>query len=238
MVLSEEEFAKRREKMVQSLIQGGVLRTQKCIRSMMTVKRHLFVWSGHEEHAYYDHPLPLGNTGQTISAPHMCAYMIEALNLEVGGTILEIGTGSGYHAALLAECVAPTNVAKERWGMVITIEYVEELYHLAKENLRRAGYSDRVSCLVGDGTLGVPPSEERELYDRVLVTAGAPSPPKPLLRQLKKGGMMVIPVGGRFYQQLERIVKLDEDRYETSTLMGCLFVPLLGQYGWREGGDR
>lgn len=234
VLLDEEEFTERRRKLVDRLVKGGVLRSENCIRAMNTVKRHLFVWEGNEEYAYNDHPLPLGDTGQTVSAPHMCAYMIEALDLKIGEIILEIGTGSGYHAALLAELVAPGNIDREKWGKVTTIEYVKDLHTFAERNLGRAAYLDRVKCLAGDGTLGVPPLEEEELYDKILVTAGAPQPPQPLLKQLKKGGMMIIPVGGRFFQQLEQVVKLDDERYRSSTLMGCLFVPLLGQYGWRE----
>jgi protein-L-isoaspartate(D-aspartate) O-methyltransferase len=231
--LSEEAFTKAREKMVDNLVKEGILRSEHCIRAMLTVKRHLFIWRGYEEYAYYDQPLPLGSTGQTISAPHMCAYMIESLNLKVGDHVLEIGSGSGYHAALVAECVAPSDEDKEKWGRVITIERVEELYHFAQESLERAGYSDRVFCYLGDGTLGYPPSDERELYDKILVTAAAPEIPPPLLKQLKRGGIAVVPVGGRFQQRLDRIVKRMDGVVESETLTYCVFVPLLGMYGWR-----
>ena len=100
--------------MVGSLIQRGVLTQERCIRSMLMVMRHLFVWRGLERYAYHDNPLPLGNTEQTISAPHMCAYMLEALDLEEGDYVLEIGTGSGYHGALVAECGAPPGEMAER----------------------------------------------------------------------------------------------------------------------------
>ncbi len=230
--MSKGDFAEERRRMVGSLVRRGVLSRESCIRSMLDVKRHLFVWRGFERYAYQDNPLPLGSTGQTISAPHMCAYMLEALDLEEGDDVLEIGTGSGYHVALVAECVAPSIRDEEGWGRVTTVESVRALYEFAKENLERAGYSERVTCIYGDGTLGVPPMVERELYDKILVTAGAPHPPPLLLTQLRKGGVMVIPVGGRFFQRLEKIVKGGDGKPETLHLMNCVFVPLIGKYGW------
>ncbi len=230
--MNEEELAEARRRMVESLVHRNVLTKENCIRSMLRVKRHLFVWRGWERYAYRDNPLPLGSTGQTISAPHMCAYMLEALDLEEGDNVLEIGTGSGYHGALVAECVAPSNRGEEAWGRVTTIESERTLYEFAKENLERSGYSGRVTCIHGDGTLGVPPMVEKELYDKILVTAGAPHPPPPLLKQLRKGGIFVIPVGGRFYQTLEKIVKREDGNPETLRLINCVFVPLLGKYGW------
>lgn len=230
--MSEElNFDEQREKLVRKLVSEGVLKNDRYIKAMLRVKRHLFVDDRHKKLAYIDNPLPLKNTGQTISAPHMCAYMLEALQPNVGETVLEIGTGSGYQAALLAECVAPEDEPKNRWGHVFTIEIVEELYNFAKDNLKRAGYADRVTCILGDGTLGYPPMEEREIYDRILITAGSPEMPPPLVKQLKAGGVLVAPVGGRYLQQLVRLTKT-ESGVRRETLTSCLFVPLRGRFGW------
>ncbi len=232
MVELTQKFVSRRTRLVEGLVKGGVLRTPMCIRAMKTVKRELFVAENHEEYAYHDTPLPLGDTGQTISAPHMCAYMLEALDLEVGLSILEVGSGSGYHAALVAECVAPIIVPQDSWGRVTTVEVVSRLHEFAERNLERAGYSGRVLSLQGDGTLGVPPAEEKELYDRVLVTAGAPSVPEPLKKQVKTGGTIVIPVGGRYLQRLLRFRKDQRGGFREERMLECAFVPLVGRFGW------
>ena len=231
--MREKDFDVLRKRLVERLIEEGILKSENCIRAMLTVKRHLFVDESLREHAYIDSPLPLGDTGQTISAPHMCAYLLEALELDVGQTVLEIGSGSGYQAALLAECIAPSNVSKEKWGHVITIEYLRKLYEMAKRNLEKTGYSDRVTCVCGDGTLGYPPLEDRELYDRILITAAAPEIPPPLIKQLKPGGIIVCPIGGRFMQRLVKIKKISEKLVE-EYLISCMFVPLRGRYGWRD----
>ncbi|RLG60843.1 protein-L-isoaspartate O-methyltransferase [Candidatus Geothermarchaeota archaeon] len=230
---TEEELERLREKLVKNLIKEGILRSNRCIKAMLSVKRHLFVPEALRDYAYVDTPLPLGRTGQTISAPHMCAYMLEALELKIGDLVLEVGSGSGYQAALIAECVAPSDAPKESWGHVVTIELLDELYKMAKENLEENGYAGRVTCILGDGTLGFPPLEEGEIYDKILVTAGAPEVPEPLLKQIKKGGLIVIPVGGRFFQQLVKIRRLN-DKYTQEVLTSCLFVPLRGRFGWKD----
>lgn len=233
LTVSEDEFTELRRKMVNSLVKEGILKSEDCIKAMLKVKRHLFVEEKYRRIAYIDSPLPLLDTGQTISAPHMVAYMIEALQLRVGLRVLEVGTGSGYHAAVIAECVAPQEESRDKWGHVITVEVIEKLYEFAKKNLKLNGYSDRVTCILGDGSLGYPPLSEEPLYDRILVTAGSPSIPPPLLKQLKSGGIMIIPVGGKFFQELRRIKKIN-GRVVEETLMSCLFVPLRGKYGWRD----
>jgi len=156
--------------------------------------------------------------------------MNEALELEVGHNVLEVGAGSGWHASTIAEIVAPTNTPKERWGHVYTIEIVPELADFARKNIEKAGYGDRITVVCGDGSRGYP---ERAPYDRILVTAAAPSVPQPLVEQLKAGGVLVIPVGGIYlYQTLVRVRKRD-GRIVEENLGGVAFVPLVGKYGYK-----
>jgi protein-L-isoaspartate(D-aspartate) O-methyltransferase len=231
-----DKFASERALLVEALVQAGALRNRRYMDAMLAVKRELFVWNGYEKHAYANEALPLGDTDQTISAPEMCASMIEALGPHVGDNVLEVGSGSGYHAALLAECVAPGGAERKTWGKVTTLERLEVLWEFAKRNLEEAGYSNRVTCVLGDGTLGFPPLDGRELYERILITAGAPSPPRPLVNQLKKGGVMVIPIGGRDPepQQMMMIIKGKGGEVEVLPLLDCVFVPLIGKHGWNE----
>jgi len=156
---------------------------------------------------------------------NMVAIMNEALDLRPGLKVLEVGAGSGYHAATVAEIVGLE-------GRVYTVERVEELVRFARQNLERAGYSDRVTLVQGDGSLGYA---ERAPYDRMLVTAAAPDVPPRLVEQLDKGGILVVPVGGRFFpQDLVRIRKKTDGRIERSTLGGVAFVPLLGEHGFKD----
>ena len=160
--------------------------------------------------------------------------MNEALELEVGHKVLEVGAGSGWHASTVAEIVAPSDVPKDRWGHVYTIEIVPRLAEFAKENIAKAGYSDRVTVICGDGSLGYP---EKAPYDRILVTAAAPRIPEPLKEQLKPGGVMVIPVGDvGFYQTLIRLRKKEDGGVVEENLGGVAFVPLVGKHGHRSRG--
>ena len=227
-----EELRRKKYRLVSRLIREGYLRSRRCIKAFLRVPRELFIWPGYESMAYYDSPLPLGDTGQTISAPHMCAYLIECLNLREGLKILEIGTGSGYQAALLAECVAPSDEDPKKWGHVFTIEINKELIEFAKRNLDKSGYSNRVTVIHGDGSLGWPPNSDEELYDRILLTAAAPSIPQPLIKQLKKGGYLVGPRGTGYLQDLIRIVKDVHGEVREESLLKVAFVPLRGRWGW------
>lgn len=160
----------------------------------------------------------------------MVSIMNEALELEVGHNVLEVGAGSGWHASTIAEIVAPTNTTKEQWGHIYTIEVVPELAEFARKNIEKAGYGDRITVVCGDGSRGYP---ERAPYDRILVTAAAPSVPQPLIEQLKDGGILVVPVGGIYlYQTLVRVRKRD-GRVVEENLGGVAFVPLVGRYGYK-----
>jgi len=156
--------------------------------------------------------------------------MNEALGLEVGYKVLEVGAGSGWHAATLAEIVAPSDAPREKWGHVYTVEIVRELADSARINVEKAGFGDRVTVICADGSEGYV---QEAPYDRVLVTAAAPDIPKPLTEQLKTGGVLVVPVGGTyFYQTLVRVRKMDS-RLVEENLGGVAFVPLTGKYGHR-----
>lgn len=160
----------------------------------------------------------------------MVSIMDEVLELKVGNKVLEIGAGCGWHAATVAEIVAPSDMPKERWGHVYTVEIVSQLADLAIKNIEKAGYDDRVTIICSDGSLGYA---EMAPYDRILVTAAAPDIPKPLTEQLKNGGVLVIPVGGVYlYQTLLRIRKRD-GKITEENLGGVAFVPLTGHFGHR-----
>lgn len=158
----------------------------------------------------------------------MVSIMDEALELEVGHRVLEIGAGSGWHASTIAEIVAPTNTSKKKWGHVYTVEFVSQLAESARKNVEKAGYINRITVICGDGSEGYA---EKAPYDRILVTAAAPDVPKPLVEQLKTGGVLVIPVGSLYmYQTLMRIRKKDNQITEEN-LGGVAFVPLVGKHG-------
>jgi len=156
--------------------------------------------------------------------------MNEALELEAGHKVLEVGAGSGWHAATIAEIVASSDMAREKWGHVYTVEIIRELADSARVNIEKVGYSDRITVICADGSEGYV---QEAPYDRALVTAAAPDIPKPLTEQLKTGGVLVIPVGGMYlYQTLVRVRKMDS-RLVEENLGGVAFVPLTGKYGHR-----
>jgi len=155
----------------------------------------------------------------------MVAIMDEALELRQGMKVLEVGAGSGYHAATIAEIVGDK-------GHVFTVEYVDKLVAIARNNLSRSGYTNRVTIVQGDGSLGYA---ERAPYDRVVVTAAAPKIPPPLLEQLKHNGILVMPVGGRMFpQELIRVRKKPDGALERNSLGGVAFVPLVGKFGFSD----
>jgi protein-L-isoaspartate(D-aspartate) O-methyltransferase len=188
------------------------------LNAMKKVPRHVFIPDEYADSAYDDRPLPIGR-GQTISQPYMVAAMTEALGLTGNENVLEVGTGSGYQAAILAE------IARH----VITLERVSELALEAGRILKSLGYIN-VEVIVEDGSKGYA---ARAPFDGIIVTAGAPAVPSTLRDQLVDGGRLVIPVGNSFQQTLTRVTRRGEE-YRTERLEGCVFVPLIGEYGWRE----
>ena len=210
------DYTRAREKMVKEQIIGRGIRDPKVIDALTRVPRHLFVPEALLGQAYGDTALPIGE-GQTITQPFMVAFMSEALNLQGNEKILEVGTGSGYQAAALA-CLA---------DRVYSVERVRGLLERARKALDRIQCHNVVTKL-SDGSYGWV---EEAPFDAILITAGAPSLPQPLLGQLKVGGTMVIPVGDRNCQRLIRIRK-DSQGYSQEDLLECNFVSLVGEYGW------
>ncbi|MGB9853576.1 MAG: hypothetical protein ACPLRY_02030 [Candidatus Bathyarchaeales archaeon] len=155
--------------------------------------------------------------------------MNEALQLEVGHKVLEVGAGSGWHAATIAEIVAPREAPRSEWGHVYTVEIIENLADSARRNIMKAGYGDRVTIICADGSMGY---QEKAPYDRILVTAAAPDIPKPLIEQLKPGGIIVIPIGSvHLFQSLIKATKGVDGKIKEENLGGVAFVPLTGRYG-------
>ena len=159
----------------------------------------------------------------------MVSIMNEALQLEVGHKVLEIGAGCGWHAATIAEIIAPKDVPRSEWGHIYTLEIVLGLADFARKNIMNAGYNDRVTIVCADGSVGYA---EKAPYDRILVTAAAPDIPKPLIEQLKPNGIMLIPVGSvHLFQSLIKITKGVNGKTREENLGGVAFVPLTGRYG-------
>jgi protein-L-isoaspartate(D-aspartate) O-methyltransferase len=159
----------------------------------------------------------------------MVSIMDEALQLEVGHKVLEVGAGSGWHAATIAEIIAPKDSPRSNWGHVYTLEIVQELADLARKAIMKAGYGDRVTIIPGDGSAGFA---QEAPYDRIVVTAAAPDVPEPLIEELKPGGILLIPVGNlSLFQSLMRIRKDDSGKTKEENLGGVAFVPLTGRHG-------
>ncbi|MFA5613910.1 MAG: protein-L-isoaspartate(D-aspartate) O-methyltransferase [Methanoculleus sp.] len=211
-----DRFTKERERMVEFQIRTRGIRGERVLAAMRKVPRHLFVPEGLEQSSYEDRPLPIGEE-QTISQPYIVAVMTENLELRPESRVLEIGAGSGYQAALLAELA----------GSVTSVERIESLADRARENLARAGITS-VRIVIGDGTEGYPPGAP---YDAIIITAASPAVPQPLIDQLAEGGRLVAPIGPRDCQDLVKLVKR-EGRVATTSLGGVCFVPLIGVFGW------
>ncbi|MFX1326370.1 MAG: protein-L-isoaspartate(D-aspartate) O-methyltransferase [Promethearchaeota archaeon] len=220
-------FEEKREKLVESLKNRAILTDPEVIRAMLTVPRHKFVPKDAESSAYLDTPLSIGME-QTISAPHMNAMMCQYLELKEGDKVLEVGTGSGYHAALCAELVAPKD--SKNPGHVYTIERHKELVKIAITNLQNAGYEDCVTVIHGDGTMGY--SKEAP-YDKILVTAASPKKvPPPLREQLNDNGILCIPAGSKNFGQDLYVLMKQGKSFEEKRITGVRFVPLIGKYGF------
>jgi len=216
-------YEREREELIERLVRWGYLTKSEIIKAFRKVPRHEFVTTNLRDYAYADQPLPIGH-GQTISAPSMIAIMLNSLELEPGQKVLEIGAGSGYNAALIAEIVGPK-------GRVFTIERIAELAEFGRANLQKTGY-ERVQVVVSDGTCGY---RKEAPWDRILVTACAPEIPRPLVEQLKVGGKLAAPVGQNYMYQTWVVVNKSEKGVSSPQVHGgCSFVPLVGKHGWKE----
>ena len=214
-----------KNRLIQSYRARGLVKDELAFKAFQEVPREVFLPPNYASSAYSDHPLPLMNTGQTISAPHMTIMILEYLELEEGLKVLEIGAGSGYQAALIAAAIKSSN----KLGHVYSIEIVKDLVNFARENIKNAGYAELITVIEGDGTLGYKPHAP---YDRIILTAAGPEVPPPLLEQLNIGGTLVMPLGRPgFYQIMTRFRKISNDEVYRETLSSVAFVPLRGKYG-------
>ncbi|MBU2499615.1 MAG: protein-L-isoaspartate(D-aspartate) O-methyltransferase [Proteobacteria bacterium] len=212
------DYRLARERMVKNQLMPRGITDKRVLEAMSKIHRHLFVEEALTGEAYNDHPLPIGHK-QTISQPYIVALMTQALGLTGTEKTLEIGTGSGYQTAILAE-LSET---------VYTVERIKPLLEKSKDLLTQLGYAN-IRIKAFDGTLGW---EEFAPYDAIMVTAGAPKIPEPLPEQLAEGGRLVIPIGNKYSQELIKITRV-KDQYREENLGGCRFVNLIGVHGWKE----
>ncbi len=217
VVRRERMFNTSREQLVNRLVKDSYIKSDIVKKAFLTIPRENFVPEYLKLQAYVDRPLEIGK-GQTISAPHMIAIMCEALDIQKGQKILEIGAGSGYHAAIVSQLLGEK-------GHIYTIERFEDLAKTAEQNLKNTDITN-VTVVVGDGSEGL---KKYEPYDRIYVTCAAPSIPNPLVDQLKDHGKLLIPVGS-MYCELKLIEKKGKET-RSKNLGGCVFVPLVGKYG-------
>jgi len=216
---SQSFYLFQRQQMVEAQLAGRGIKDERVIRAFLKIPRHLFVDEHLSKQAYEDNPLPIG-CNQTISQPYMVAFMLEHLDLHSNHKVLEIGTGSGYQTALLAELSSD----------VYTIDRLPELTESAKKRLEKSGYHS-IHYNSGDGSLGW---KEFAPYDRIIVSAGSPQIPNKLVEQLSNdNGILLCPVGNEFSQDLIQIIKRN-NRIEKNNLGSCVFVKLVGEEGWKE----
>jgi len=215
---AEPDWTAQRRQMVEQQLKRRGIKDPRVLEAMGSIPREIFVPERYRAWAYADEPLSIGY-GQTISQPYMTALMTQLLELQGHEKVLEVGAGSGYHAAVLAW------LARE----VITMEIIPELAEMARQNLEKVGLSGKVRVVVGDGSQGYP---EEAPYDAISVAAASPEIPQPLLDQLNDPGRMVIPIGGLDEQELILVIKTG-GKTERRTAALCRFVPLRGGYGWK-----
>jgi protein-L-isoaspartate(D-aspartate) O-methyltransferase len=213
-----KDYTISRRRMVEEQVIDRGVTDPRVINAMLKVPRHNFVEEALAGKSYQDAPLPIGEK-QTISQPYMVAVMSEALMLDGTETVLEVGTGSGYQAAVLA-------LLAER---VFSLERIPSLARSARKALDSNGFS-KVNIRLADGTLGWL---DKAPFDAIIVTAGAPQVPQEYLKQLAVGGRLVIPVGDRESQVLMRMTRVGENDYKEEKMLGCRFVPLIGNHGWK-----
>lgn len=218
--MKTDPFARERENMVNNQIARRGIVDERILDAMRTIPRHLFVPEEFQRDAYDDYPLPIGNE-QTISQPYIVAFMTNVLDLQGSECVLEVGTGSGYQAAVLSLLVKKVH----------TMERIPAMAEKAQKTLQELGIKN-VEVHKGDGSLGWLDDAP---YQAILVTAAAPEAPKALLDQLDVGGRMVVPVGGR-YQQILELWRRNQDGLKSQTIIPVVFVPLKGQQGWKEEG--
>jgi protein-L-isoaspartate(D-aspartate) O-methyltransferase len=205
-------------KMIETQIINRGISDKNVINAMIKIDRKNFVIEDNKDSCYEDRPLSIGY-GQTISQPYIVGLMTEKLKVQPEDKVLEIGTGSGYQTAILCQLA----------DFVYTIERIEELYKFAEHNLNKVGITN-VKQILSDGTLGY---EENAPYDKIIITAGAPSVPEPYFKQLKPGGRLIMPVGQRYSQSLD--IYTVDNKHNPELIEkdpGCVFVPLKGKYGW------
>jgi len=210
-------YENKRKDLVNALKKLRRINTDKVEKAFLETPREQFLPKNLKKYAYVDTPLEIGN-GQTISAPHMVAIMCEALDLKKGQKILEIGSGSGYHAAIMSKIIGSK-------GHIYTVERIKRLAENAKQNLKKANIKN-VTVKIGDGSKGLA---ENAPYDIIYVTCAAPDIPKPLIDQLKDPGQLLIPVGDRLCELM--LVERKQNKIKKTDLGGCAFVPLIGKYG-------
>jgi protein-L-isoaspartate(D-aspartate) O-methyltransferase len=215
-IAEDSQYQIARARMLEEQLRKRGIRDELVLAAMGSVPRQEFVEERYRNEAYDDHPVPLAN-GQTVSQPFMVALMLQALRLQKECTVLEIGTGTGYQAALLAEIAS----------RVTSVERIESLALSARENLDRLGF-ENVEVIFGDGSLGYAP---RSPYDRIIVAAAAPSIPSSLVDQLSDGGMLLVPMGPSDVQVVHRITR-EGAQTRTELLDACRFVPLIGEQGY------
>lgn len=217
-----KDFALDRAKMVRDQIERRGIKNEKVLSAMRKVPRHLFVPPEYQSQAYTDHPLPI-DCGQTISQPYIVALMSDLILASPEERVLEIGTGSGYQAAILSYLVAEVH----------SIDRHADLVNKAKKVTKDLEI-DNIHFYIGDGSQGLPNFAP---FDAILITAAAPTVPAPLLKQLNVGGRLVLPVGERWSQRLERWTRISEESFDQDINIPVSFVPLIGTYGWSESNE-
>lgn len=225
-----KDFAQRRQEAIDDLKGQRILRDARIIRAMLNVPREEFLPPDARSLAYVDSPIPIGY-GQTTSALHMTALFCEYGEMKLGQRVLEVGGGCGYMSCVYAEVVASNDQRREQWGHVWSAEIIPELAEFGAANVKRLGYSDRVTFLAADASVGL---REAGSFDLIITTSAAPEAPKELVDQLNPGGTLMIPIGNAtFYQELVRIRKDETGQVSQENLGGVVFVPMRGKHGWR-----